>query len=59
MSGSSPLPLSRSPKATIPSEAERSLLYADMIGLAAGAAIFRTGAALEAHAKRPRNHPGK
>lgn len=54
MSPSNPLRLERRSMTTSPSEAERSLLYADMIGRAAVGA----GAERQPHAVRPRYNPG-
>jgi hypothetical protein len=46
-------PLDRRTAATVPSEAERSLLYAELVGLASAAASLRAGAARSAHAQEP------
>ncbi|HEX5182939.1 MAG TPA: hypothetical protein VFW19_07280 [Allosphingosinicella sp.] len=44
-------PLDRRAAAIVPSEAERSLLYAELIGLASTAASLRDGAARHSHAE--------
>jgi hypothetical protein len=54
MNASNPLPLERRSMTASPSEAERSLLYADLIGLVAVGA----GTSRKAHAEGRPNNPG-
>ena len=58
MKAFSPSPLHDRSRPPTPSEAERSLLYAELIGFNSKAAPVRGGAAREAHAQRRRNNPG-
>jgi hypothetical protein len=58
MSASDLPPLDTRTGALAPSEAERSLLYSELIGLAGEIAPMRGGAARRAHAQLPGNNPG-